>query len=923
MGRISRSVWCGLVGVAAVSGWAVAGSLSESEPIRYLSAAATDPVAKLQARIDGGKVKLAHDRDRGYLKSVLGALDISPTSQTLVFSKTSFQHAKIGPQTPRAIYFNDDVYVGWVPRGDVIEVASVDPMLGSVYYLLDQAPADRPAFARETHQCLQCHESSRTEDVPGLLVRSVFPGRSGAPVFSAGTFVTSHESPLKERWGGWYVTGTHGRQRHMGNVVLKGENTDNLDREAGANVTDLNRLVDTTPYLTPHSDIVALMVLEHQTQRPTSSPAPTTKARIALHQEAEINKALGRPAAEVSESTRHRIESYAEKLVRALLFVDEAKLTGPIAGTSGFAAVFARRGPTRLEGAIAPRLRPEDADVQVSVQLSRVFGRVRRPARRVEAPRRPSASRGPHGPGYLLRVRPPRARRPPGGPRNPRARPSPTSSGSEGGGPDRAAPEAFGTALRPAAGCAMLRGTPTARARDSGRPSMRLPGLLDRERTVAPPGFNRWLIPPAALAVHLCIGEIYGFSVFNVPLTRVIGIDKSIAGKDWTIPQVGWIYSIALIMLGLSAAVFGRWVERVGPRKTMLASACAFCGGLVISSLGVATHRLWLLYLGYGVVGGIGLGLGYIAPVSTLVKWFPDRPGMATGLAIMGFGGGALVGAPLGVELMNAFKSSTSVGVAEAFLVMAGVYFAFMTFGAFLVRVPAPGWVPKGYSPNTESRPNITRNDVLLDVAWKTPQFWLLWTVLCLNVTAGIGILGQASPMCQDMFGVSAAVGGGFAGLLSLFNMGGRFFWSSTSDHTGRKAIYCVYFLLGAVLYLLVPVAQRLQSVSMFVLVTAAIISMYGGGFATIPAYLRDLFGTKQLGAIHGRLITAWSMAAVLGPQLVTYMSDARIKRGIPRAEAYNPTMYLMSTLLLLGLVCNLLVRPVAPHHHDPTEARP
>ena len=212
--------------------------------------------------------------------------------------------------------------------------------------------------------------------------------------------------------------------------------------------------------------------------------------------------------------------------------------------------------------------------------------------------------------------------------------------------------------------------------------------LLDRDRTIAGPGFNRWLIPPAALAVHLCIGEVYGFSVFNGPLTRDVGLSQSIPGVDWTRWQVGWIYSIALIMLGLSAALFGRWVERVGPRKTMAASAACFCGGLLVAALGVRRHDLWVVYLGYGLIGGIGLGLGYIAPVSTLVKWFPDRPGMATGLAIMGFGGGALVGAPLGVELMGRFRSSTSVGVAETFVVMACGYFALMIFGAAIVRVP-------------------------------------------------------------------------------------------------------------------------------------------------------------------------------------------------------------------------------------------
>jgi MFS family permease len=452
---------------------------------------------------------------------------------------------------------------------------------------------------------------------------------------------------------------------------------------------------------------------------------------------------------------------------------------------------------------------------------------------------------------------------------------------------------------------------------------MPLLSFLDREHTIAPAGFNRWLIPPAALAVHLCIGEVYGFSVFNVPLTRVYGITHSIPGRDWTIPAVGWIYSIALIMLGLSAALLGRWVERVGPRKTMFTSACCFCGGLLLSSLGVAVHNIGLLYLGYGLIGGIGLGLGYIAPVATLVRWFPDRPGMATGLAIMGFGGGALIGAPLAVELTSRFASADSVGVEEAFLVMAAVYFAFMLFGTLTVRVPPPGWRPTGYVPPERPRRLVTNAHVAVDVAWKTRPFWLLWLVLCLNVTAGIGILGQASLMCQDMFGASTAVAGGFAGLLSLFNMGGRFFWSSISDLTGRKTIYGVYFLLGALLYFLVPVTQKLHNVTLFVIVTAVIISMYGGGFATIPAYLRDLFGTMHLGAIHGRLITAWSMAAVLGPQIVNYVSTYQISRGVPRAEAYNLTMYLMVGLLLAGFVCNLLVHPVHErHHHDSQPAK-
>jgi MFS family permease len=434
--------------------------------------------------------------------------------------------------------------------------------------------------------------------------------------------------------------------------------------------------------------------------------------------------------------------------------------------------------------------------------------------------------------------------------------------------------------------------------------------FLARESTVAEPGFNRWLVPPAAIAVHMCIGEVYGFSVFNVPLTQ--------SGANWTIPQVGWVYSIALCMLGLSAAVFGKWVERSGPRQAMVASCACFCGGLVISALGVKLKSLWLVYLGYGFIGGIGLGLGYISPVSTLVRWFPDRPGMATGMAIMGFGGGALVGAPLGVKLMEYFKSAASSGVAEAFMVMAFLYAISMLFGALIVRVPPEGWKPDGWEPKKHVKPMVTNANVGVDVAWKTRQFWCLWVVLCMNVSAGIGILGQASKMCSDMFGVSAAVGGGFAGLLSIFNMGGRFVWSSVSDYTGRKAVYCIYFVLGAVLYCAIPWTQAIQNKALFVGVTAAIITMYGGGFATIPVYLRDMFGAYQVGAIHGRLITAWSVAALVGPSLVNYISTAKIEAGVPKAEAYSSTMFLMAGLLMIGLVANLLMRPVDSQYHIP-----
>jgi MFS family permease len=348
----------------------------------------------------------------------------------------------------------------------------------------------------------------------------------------------------------------------------------------------------------------------------------------------------------------------------------------------------------------------------------------------------------------------------------------------------------------------------------------------------------------------------------------------------------------------------------------MFAAACCFCSGLVIASIGVRMHSLAVVALGYGFVGGIGLGLGYIAPVSTLVKWFPDKPGMATGFAIMGFGSGALVGAPFSVELMNRFKTPTSVGVEGTFLVLAACSFVMMNFAAWIVRVPAPGWKPEGYVAPAQARKLVTTAQVEADEAMKTPQFYLLWGVLCCNVTAGIGILAQASPMAQDMFGVTPVVAGGFVGLLSIFNMVGRFVWSSTSDLTGRKAIYCIYFLLGCTLYCLIPFSQRTGSVALFVACTCLIISMYGGGFATIPAYLRDLFGTVQVGAIHGRVITAWSMAAVLGPQLITYISAYQKSRGVPKAEAYNTTLYIMAGILLVGLVCNLMVRAVDARHH-------
>ncbi|GGJ83611.1 OFA family MFS transporter [Pseudomonas matsuisoli] len=476
------------------------------------------------------------------------------------------------------------------------------------------------------------------------------------------------------------------------------------------------------------------------------------------------------------------------------------------------------------------------------------------------------------------------------------------------------------------------------------------PSFLSKERTIARPGFNRWLVPPAALAIHLCIGMAYGFSVFWLPLSKAIGITAPVvcapemgfieqmfaAGCDWKISMLGWIYTLFFIFLGCSAAIWGGWLEHAGPRKAGLVSAFCWCGGLLISALGIYTHQIWLMWLGSGVIGGIGLGLGYISPVSTLIKWFPDKRGMATGMAIMGFGGGAMVGAPLATALMGHFATPTSVGVWETFVVMAVIYFIFMVGGALAYRVPPSGWKPEGWTPPVAKKNNamITKGHVHVSVASKTPQFWLVWAVLCLNVSAGIGIIGMASPLLQEVFGGRllgnglafgqldagqlaqiAAIAAGFTGLLSLFNIGGRFFWASFSDKIGRKATYFVFFALGFVLYSLVPWTGHLGSVAVFVLAFCIILSMYGGGFATVPAYLADLFGTQMVGAIHGRLLTAWAVAGILGPVLVNYIREYQLSIGVARAASYDITLYILAGLLVLGFICNLLIRPVDPKY--------
>jgi MFS family permease len=446
--------------------------------------------------------------------------------------------------------------------------------------------------------------------------------------------------------------------------------------------------------------------------------------------------------------------------------------------------------------------------------------------------------------------------------------------------------------------------------------------FLDREHTVAKPGYSRWLIPPAALAIHLCIGQVYATSVYKVALVKHFGS---------SLTAVGIIFSIAIVMLGVSAAVMGTWVDRVGPRRAMFTAACFWFSGFLIGALGISTEQLWLVYFGYGFIGGIGLGIGYISPVSTLIKWFPDRPGMATGMAIMGFGGGALIAAPLSRQLLSWYDPNFTVlggasgsAVAKLFLTLGVVYFLVMMLGVFNVRVPPPGWRPAGFDPaQVKSKPLVTTAHVSASEAVRTHQFWLLWVVLFCNVTAGIGILEQASPMIQDFFrsgdgktAVAATAAAGFVGLLSMFNMGGRFAWSTTSDFIGRKRTYMGGLGLGMVLYTLLALVGD-TSTAVFVVLTVGILSFYGGGFATVPAYLRDVFGTYQVGAIHGRLLTAWSMAGIAGPLIINRTLDAQGKPGELVASDYRPALFIMVGVLAIGFIANLLVRPVAERHHE------
>ena len=561
-------------------------------------------------------------------------------------------------------------------------------------------------------------------------------------------------------------------------------------------------------------------------------------------------------------------------------------------------------------------------------------------------------------------------------------------------------------------------------------------GLLAKERIIAAPGYNRWRVPIASVLIHLCIGSVYAWSIYNPHLTRINGVVTS-AGDDWSLSEVVWVFTVAIVFLGLAAAFAGKWLEQVGPRMVGVVSACCWGGGYLVGAAGIMTHQLWLLYLGYGVIGGCGLGLGYVSPVSTLIRWFPDRRGMAAGMAIMGFGGGAMIGTPMKEYFIRLFYrapeylgtqtqvelvteagrrfaevggvlrevvivgateardmtlpgpegvyvvGSGATGVAEAFILIGLIYLAVMLIAAFSYRLPPQGWQPDGWqAPDEDARDKlITTANVDIDQALRTPQFYQLWIVLCLNVTAGIGVLGVARTMITEIFGttlpqtVDTAFAATYVVMISAFNMVGRFIWASASDYLGRRNTYWIFFLLGIALYLSVPFTAQQVSASpsviwlvYFYAATMIIFTMYGGGFATIPAYLADIFGTRYVGGIHGRLLTAWSTAGVLGPLAITSLRQNSVTRAIndlvttidpqrfaehfgaplsqldalvaqnsvtiarlmeiappgtsdPTSGLYNSTMILMALLLAIALVSNALMKPVDPRHHIKEES--
>ena len=413
---------------------------------------------------------------------------------------------------------------------------------------------------------------------------------------------------------------------------------------------------------------------------------------------------------------------------------------------------------------------------------------------------------------------------------------------------------------------------------------------------------NRWRIPIGAVLVHVCIGSVYAWSTFNRPIQALF------PDSPWWFSPPYTTFTTALALLGLSAAFGGPWVERRGPRVAATAAALFFGAGLVIGGIGLAIRQSFLVFLGMGITCGIGCGLGYISPVSTLVKWFPDRRGMATGMAIMGFGGGAFVAGYLNVFFMDRF------GVAPTVMTLGVVYLAVMLSGSRLMESPPPGWKPAGWTPPAKTNPMIADRSVSRNEAIRTPQFYLLWGILFINVTAGIGILAQASPMMQDMFKRTPLEAGAVVSLISLFNAGGRFMWASGSDYIGRRNTYTIFFVTQFFLFLLIPGLAASGNWWLFQASLFVVFTMYGGGFATIPAFLADIFGPQNVGAIHGALLTAWTAAAIAGPVIITELSNrakAALPPGADRVNIYDTPLQVLAGLLAVGFVLTLLVRPL------------
>jgi MFS family permease len=422
------------------------------------------------------------------------------------------------------------------------------------------------------------------------------------------------------------------------------------------------------------------------------------------------------------------------------------------------------------------------------------------------------------------------------------------------------------------------------------------------ERAGAAPVFNRWLIPVAAVAVHICIGSVYAWSTFNRPIKAIF------PHSHWWFSPPYTTFTTALVLLGLSAAFGGPWVERRGPRAAATAAAIFFGSGLVIGGIGIAIHQSVVQWIGMGIIAGIGCGLGYISPVSTLVKWFPDRRGMATGFAIMGFGGGAFLAGYLNPYFMGIF------GVEKTLMILGVTYFVIMMIGARIIRRPPTGWKPAGWAPPARKHPMITDRSVSRNHALGTVQFYLLWSILFINVTAGIGILAQASPMFQDIFRKTALEAGLFVSLISVFNACGRIFWASMSDFIGRRATYITFFVVQFFLFLLIPRLAASGQLALFEAAAFTVFTMYGGGFSTVPAFLADIFGEDNVGAIHGALLTAWSAAAVVGPVIITQLSE-RAKAALAPAESrvhiYDQPLRVLAYLLVVGFILTLLVRPL------------